>query len=139
MQNKVNSYRDLQVWQKARLLVKDIYLITKSFPKEELYGLTSQIRRACISVPSNLAEGSSKGSTKEFLRFISIAYGSLAEIETQLYLACDLEYICSNNLDALIEKTSEIGRMLNGLDRSLNQRLNPTELRTPNSGLLQDA
>lgn len=135
MDKKVQSYRDLQVWQKARILVKEIYQLSSAFPKEEMYGLTAQIRRAVISVPSNIAEGSSKGSTKEFLRFLSIAYGSLAEVETQLYLAADLYYTDANKVETAIEMTAELGRMINGLDRSLQARLNTTELQTPNSEL----
>ena len=127
----IQSYRDLHVWQKARVLVRVVYEVSATFPKEETYGITSQLRRAAISVPSNLAEGSSKGSTPEFLRFISISYGSLCELETQLYLSADLGFITQQACDELLEKTSEIGRMLNGLKRSLKQS---TELRTLNSG-----
>ncbi len=135
MVDKVQSYRDLQVWQKARVLVKEVYTVSQGFPKEELYGLTSQIRRASVSIPSNIAQGSSKGSTREFLRFLSMAYGSLSEVETQLYLACDLQYFSEQKLEMLMNMTAELGRMLNGLDRSLHARLHPTELRTLNSEL----
>ncbi len=133
MNNVVRSYRDLQVWQKSRILVSDIYKLSSAFPKEEMYGLTSQMRRAAISIPSNIAEGSSKGSTREYLRFLSIAYGSLCELETQLYLAQDLGFIAPDAINLILEKTNEIGRMINGLSRALEQKL--TELRTLNSGL----
>lgn len=132
MSNDVQSYRDLKVWQKARLLVTTIYQLSASFPREELYGLTSQIRRASISVPSNIAEGSAKGSTREFIRFVGIAYGSLAEIETQLFLATDLKYITDEALQTALVETAEIGRMLNGLQRSLETKI--TELRTLTTG-----
>ena len=128
---KINSYRDLQVWQKARILVADIYRLTQSFPRDEQYGFTSQLRRAIVSVPSNIAEGGSKRSTKEFLRFLNIAYGSLSEVETQLYLAQDLNYAA--DIEPLLEKTSELGKMLNALMNRLEHKI--TELRTPNSVL----
>lgn len=128
----VQSYRDLKVWQKGRTLVSRIYQASSQFPQTEMYGLTSQIRRAAISIPSNLAEGSAKGSTREFMRFIGIAYGSLAEVETQLFLASDLSFITASEREALLEETSELGRMLNGLLRSLESKV--TELRTLTTG-----
>jgi len=135
MEKKIQSYRDLQVWRKARALVKFIYVVSQEFPREELYGLTSQIRRAAVSIPSNIAEGSSKGPTKEFIRFITIACGSLAEVETHIYLASDLDYIAPKRAEEILALTSELGRMLKGLQRLLEQRLMPAELRTPNSEL----
>lgn len=116
---EIKNYKDLKVWQKSRLLVKEIYCLTKSFPKEEQFGLTSQIRRASVSVPSNIAEGHSRTSTKDYIQFVSIAIGSLAEVETQLLLACDLGFITeaeSNNSFSLIH---EIQRMLHALRKSL--------------------
>jgi four helix bundle protein len=83
----VQSYRELIVWQKAMKLVQSIYSLTKDFPKEEVYALTSQIRRAAVSIPSNIAEGQGRDSTKEFLHHLSIAYGSLMEVETQILIA----------------------------------------------------
>ena len=127
----VKSYQDLLVWQKARILVSDVYILTQTFPQDERFGLTSQLRRAIISVPSNIAEGSSKRSTKEFLRFLNIAYGSLAEVETQLFLAQDLGYLLEAQTNPLLEKSSQIGRMLNALMNKLEHKI--TELRTPNS------
>ena len=131
----VESYKDLQVWQKARMLVKNVYVMTKKFPPDELYGLAKQLRRAVVSIPSNIAEGSSKRSTKEFMRFLNIAYGSLCEVETQIILAFDLEYIDQQILSIRSEEIAELGHMINGLLRSLNDRLNSTELRTLNSEL----
>ena len=112
---EVKSYRDLRVWQQGRVLVKEVYRAVKSFPKEEIYGLTSQIKRSAVSIPSNIAEGSSRRSTQEFLRFINIATGSLAELETQLILANDLEFLESETLEKLLKRTDDIGRMLQGL------------------------
>lgn len=91
--NIVNSYKDLLVWQQAIDLTVNIYALTSNFPKSELFGLASQIQRAAISVPSNIAEGHARDSTKEYLRFISIALGSLAEVETQLVIANKLQFL----------------------------------------------
>jgi four helix bundle protein len=91
-----NSYRDLIVWQKAMDLTKQVYQLTKSFPQEEIYGLTSQIRRCSISIPSNIVEGRGKNSDKEFIRFLYIALGSIYELQTQLELAQAFQYIPHN-------------------------------------------
>ena len=115
----IKSYRDLIVWQKAMDLVEDVYRKTKEFPKEELYGLTSQLRRAVVSVPSNIAEGQGRNSTKEFLHHLSIAYGSLCEVETQCLIAYRLGYLERRDLDRLDKRCSEIGRITNGLSNRL--------------------
>lgn len=120
----ISNFRGLLVWQKSRELVKNIYRVTKLFPKEELYGLTSQMRRAAISIMSNIAEGSSKRSTREFIRFINISYGSLAELEAQLIIAEDLLYIESVETQIITDSVQEIGRMLNSLQNGLNRKLN---------------
>ena len=125
---KINSYKDLQVWQKAIQLVTDVYTLTKSFPKEDMYGLTSQMRRSAISIPSNIAEGQSKRSTKDYIRFLNIAYGSCAELETQLCISQNLNYAASEQILALSDKGSEISRMINGLINSLENSL--TEARS---------
>jgi four helix bundle protein len=117
----VQSYRELIVWQKAMKLVQSIYSLTKDFPKEEVYALTSQIRRAAVSIPSNIAEGQGRDSTKEFLHHLSIAYGSLMEVETQILIAQSLEYLKSEETNLILEKTAETGRLINGLSRSLKQ------------------
>jgi four helix bundle protein len=119
----VSSYKDLLVWQKSMDLVVAVYEQAKSFPKDEIYSLTQQIKRSAVSIPSNLAEGSSKKSTKEFLRFINIAYGSLAELETQLLLANKLQMLDNKNLENLNLKTTEIAKMCSGLINSLNSKL----------------
>jgi len=120
---KIQSYRELDVWKKSMDLVEICYKITCEFPKEELYSLTNQIRRAAVSIPSNIAEGQSRWSTKEFLRFLSIAKGSLSELETQLILTHRLKYISKDNLKEIIELTDEIGKMISGLRKSLLKKL----------------
>jgi four helix bundle protein len=119
----IKSYRDLEVWKKARILVKDVYQLTKLFPKEELYGLTSQLRRAIVSVPSNIAEGHSRSGTKDFIQFISIAIGSLAESETQILLSPDLGYIQESQIIPVITNIQELQRMLHALRTSLKAKL----------------
>ncbi len=116
-------YEELKVWQKAVNLVTQVYNCTASFPKEEIYGLTAQMRRAAVSIPSNIAEGSCRESTKDFLRFISISNGSLAELQTQLVIAKNLGFISIENLDILKESADEVGRMVNGLQKSLHKKL----------------
>lgn len=117
--NQHRSYEDLKVWQKAVTLSKNIYRLTKKFPKDEIYGLTSQIRRSAVSVPSNIAEGCGRNSYGEFIQFLGIASGSLAELHTQLLIALDADYITQENLDDLLVQIKEIGRMLSGLKSSL--------------------
>ncbi|OPX39575.1 MAG: hypothetical protein B1H13_09520 [Desulfobacteraceae bacterium 4484_190.3] len=115
------SYRDLEVWQKAMELVVECYQITKIFPKNEAYGLTSQLQRASVSVPANIAEGRGRQYTKEFLQHLSIDYGSLAELETLLQIAQHLNYLDANLLEQILGMTAEVGRMLNGLRKSLRK------------------
>jgi four helix bundle protein len=118
----VKNYRDLIVWQKAMDLVVLVYDITARFPREELYGLTSQTRRAAVSIPSNIAEGQGRSSTREFLSFLSIAHGSLREVETQALIAQRLHYIDSPTAAELMELAAEVGRLLNGLSNSLTPK-----------------
>ena len=113
------DHKDLDVWKKSIELVTEIYSITANFPNEEKYGIVSQIRRAAISVPSNIAEGCARFSDKENLRFLDIARGSLAELETQLIISKNLGFIDSDNL---IKKISPIAQMLSGLKRHLKQK-----------------
>lgn len=117
----VKSFEDLIVWQKSMDFVHSIYKVTATFPKEELYGLTSQLRRAAVSVPSNVAEGQSRRTTGEFLQALSVASGSLAECQTQLLLSKRLGFIQSQNCDTLIDATREIGRMIGALMNSLEK------------------
>jgi len=113
------SYRDLIAWRKAMDLVTEIYGVTRAFPQDERYGLTNQLRRAAVSVPSNIAEGQARFSRKEFHHFLSHARGSLVEIETQLMIAQNLGYLLTKQVNALLEHTAELGRVLNGLIASI--------------------
>lgn len=109
------SYTQLEVWKKSRELVKEIYILTYLFPKEEIYTLSSQIRRASISIPSNIAEGIGRNFPKETLQFLHISRGSIYEVETQVYLAFDLGYINKDQLNSVLLKIEECRRLLNGL------------------------
>lgn len=119
----IQSYRDLEVWKKSRQLVKQIYLLTKLFPKEELYGLTVQLRRAVISIPSNIAESHSRHSTKDYINFVSVAIGSLAEVDTQVLLAQDLEYITAQDCNEVNQQIQSLQQMLHKLRSSLKAKL----------------
>jgi len=110
-----DNYRNLIAWQKAKRLALDIYRCTRKFPRNEIYGLSSQMRRAAVSVPSNIAEGKGRYSQKEFVQFLYHARGSLLELETQLSIARDLEYIELPVFESLESETEELGRILNGL------------------------
>jgi four helix bundle protein len=120
---RVSGFRGLKVWQMAMEMAADVYRLTARFPKHELYGLSSQLRRAAVSVPSNSAEGNKRESTKEYLHHVSIAAGSLAELETQLLLALKFEYSDPTATDPLLLRAAELGRMLVGLPRSLRAKL----------------
>ncbi|MBU4477605.1 MAG: four helix bundle protein [Candidatus Omnitrophica bacterium] len=115
----VKSYKDLIVWQRAMELTQMVYQVTKKFPKEELYGLTNQIRRAVVSIPSNIAEGQARQSTAEFRNFLSIARGSLAEVETQLLIANRLTYITQEELTQILEIHQEVSKMIPSLMKKL--------------------
>ncbi len=114
-----NSYKDLIAWQKGIQLVKSIYELTSSFPDQEKYGLISQIRRAAVSIPSNIAEGQARFSPVDFRHFLRITRGSLAELETQLVLAHELRYITHQQLDQQSALIDELGRVINGLINSI--------------------
>lgn len=119
----VQTYRELVVWQKGMDLVQEIYLVTREFPREEMYGLTSQIRRAAVSIPSNIAEGQGRKTTKEFLNHLSIAYGSLLEVETQAMIAERLQYLQPPRIQELLKLTSEVGKLINGLAAALRNKI----------------
>ncbi len=122
----LKNYRDLKVWQKSYQVCLEIYKITKGFPRQETYGLTSQIRRAAISVPSNIAEGNGRKTTPEYIRSLYVGYGSNCELETQVLLSGDLGYIKSEKLKGIQEAIGEVERMLKALIKSLeNKHLNP--------------
>ncbi|HTY00866.1 MAG TPA: four helix bundle protein [Bacteroidota bacterium] len=120
---KVRDYRDLLVWQRSITLVTKVYNIAESFPKRELFGLTSQLHRAAVSVPSNIAEGQQRRSAGEFKRFLSIALGSLGEVDTQLFVARELKYFDSETLNDARTDICEIRKMISGLIASLEMQL----------------
>lgn len=112
---RYKTYKELDVWIKSRILVKEVYTTTISFPKEEVYGLVSQIRRCAVSVPSNIAEGYGRQYKKETIQFFQIARGSLYELETQLYISFDLKYISETRLNEFVSMIEECRRLLSGL------------------------
>ena len=116
----VRSYRDLLVWQKAMELVAEVYRVVKKLPREEQYALSDQMRRAAVSIPSNIAEGQARNSTKEFIRFLSMAKGSLAELETQCFICIALSYISEKDLQAALSLSDELGKMLTALIQKLS-------------------
>jgi len=122
----LKNYRELKVWQKAYQLCLEVYKITRGFPREERYGLTSQIRRAAVSVPSNIAEGYGRKTTLEFIRSPYFAYGSNCELETQISLSGDLGYMKAQEKEMLQRNIGEVERMLKALIKSLeNKHLTP--------------
>jgi four helix bundle protein len=121
MNMPVQSYRQLIAWQKAMDFVAAVYKATRLFPKEEMYGLTSQLRRAAVSIPSNIAEGQGRQTTGEFRQFLGHARGSLLETETQILLSERLEYLNHKAAEVLIGQAAELGRILNGLINSLEK------------------
>jgi four helix bundle protein len=116
----MSSYKDLDVWKKSFEVCLDIYQSTKFFPKEELYGLTSQIRRAAVSIPSNISEGSKRGQ-KEFLQFLKISHGSGAEVETQLLLAYKLGYMSDEDFNKIALKLEDVMKMLSAFIKKFNE------------------
>ena len=118
----LKTYKELGVWQKSFALCLRVYRLTKPFPGDERFGLTSQLRRAAVSVPSNIAEGYNRGSTGDYIRYLWIANGSLAEIETQTLLASELGFVSGDELTALFEAVEELQRMLRALIRSLKSK-----------------
>lgn len=129
-----SSYRDLTVWQKAMDLAELVYLRSRNWPKEETYGLTSQVRRAAVSIPSNIAEGQGRDSTRAFLHHLSMARGSILELETQIMVAQRLGYIEESVSEDLLSKSAEVGRLASGLIRSMKAKLdaNNQQLTTNN-------
>ena len=115
----MHNFKELIVWKKARVLVKDIYILIADFPNEEKFGLSSQIKRAVVSIASNIAEGAGRGSDKDFIRFLDMANGSAFELETQLYLSFDLQFIDEENLNKFLEQLSEIQKLIYGFKAKL--------------------
>jgi four helix bundle protein len=121
--SKVSHFRELHVWQRGMDVVETVYRVSAAFPKSELYGLTGQVRRAAVSVPSNIAEGHTRASTKEYLNHVSMAQASLAEVETQLEIASRLGYLTSTDLSAVLEQASVLGKQLYALRDALAKRI----------------
>lgn len=119
----VQSYRDLAAWQRSMTLVEGVYRATGTWPQTEMYGLTSQVRRAAVAIPANIAEGQGRTGTREFLHHLSIASGSLREVETHLLIGQRLGYLDQNLCDTLLRQTDEVSRILLGLIRSLRSKL----------------
>lgn len=117
------SYKDLIVWQKSIALVKLVYALTSGFPSEEKFGIISQIRRCAVSIPSNIAEGQARRTTPDYVKFVSIAQGSLAELETQLIISVELGYCDSGTTDSIFALATEVRKMLNALRRSLMEKM----------------
>ncbi len=117
----IRTFRDLVVWQKAMALVTEIYRHTKSFPKDETYGLISQIRRSAVSIPSNIAEGFGRYATNDYVRFLRISMGSLFELETQIEISRNLGYLSKDEFGTLDSNCREVERMLSSLIRSLGK------------------
>ncbi len=125
----VKSYRDLEVWKLSREFAREVYDMTSTFPMDERFGLTQQVRRAAVSVMSNIAEGSKRRSKQEFARFINIASGSLCEAESQLLLSADLQYLSAEIVDKALIRSDRISKMLYALHESLSS----TEYRVPST------
>ena len=115
----IKTFKDLTVWQETMNLVEMIYLQTRNFPKEEMYGLTSQVRRAAVSIPANIAEGNGRKNRKEYLHFLSIANGSMTELETHLLIAERLKFLTKETAEQLQTQLQSVGRLLTALRKSL--------------------
>jgi four helix bundle protein len=126
-----SNYQRLRVWQNGMELVRSVYRLTRGFPRHEVFGLSSQLQRAAVSVPANIAEGHTRGTTKEFLRYVTMSHGSLAELETMLIVARDLQYIDAKNFDQLGALCDSTGKMLGALRRSLVKKLHSPKSPNP--------
>lgn len=122
---RTNSFKDLIVWQKSHQLVLAIYSITKTFPKEEIFSLTNQVRRASVSIAANVSEGYKKKTIPNKLNFINIAEGSLEEVKYYIILSKDLKYIDEKNYEQLYNYAEEVGRLISGYEKAISKRLNP--------------
>lgn len=124
MAGEIQSYRDLKVWQLGMDLAGHCYLLTSRFPHQEIYGLTSQIRRAGVSIPANIAEGYGRENRGEFIQFLRIAQGSLKELETHLLISARLKYLAEEDIVAVLRETETLGKMLRALIRRLQSKTN---------------
>ena len=118
----MSTFRDLLIWQKSMILVTDIYQLTNTFPKEEIYGLTSQIRRCAVSIPSNIAEGYGRDGNKDYLKFLNIATASLFEMQTQIEIAFNLKYLTELQFNNIYEASRELERMMCSFIRKVKER-----------------
>ena len=125
--DKIKSYQDLIVWQKSVLLVTDIYALTKNFPQDERFGITSQLNRAAVSVPANIAEGWGREISKNYLQFLRTSRGSIMEVQTLLIISKNLNYISEEKFEVLRSKTEEVGKILQGLIKSINEKISLTD------------
>ena len=130
--SEITSYRDLDVWKQARVLVKNVYQVTRRFPKEEQFGLTNQLRRAVISIPSNIAEGCGRNHTKDSTQFFFVTRGSLYEVETQLILAADLEFLSIQELEVISAQIIKCKKLLNGFINYFQKQSNNQQPTTIN-------
>lgn len=121
--NKISSFKDLIVWQKSIELVTTIYSLTKNFPNDEKFGLVSQLNRAVVSVPTNIAEGWGRESSKNYLQFLRISRGSLMEVETLMLISKNLNYVNEENFKIISDKIEETGKILQGLIKSMQQKI----------------
>src|SRR5580765_6115576 len=120
---KIKKFTDLKAWQESRMLVKNVYRLTYLFPKEELYGMTNQVRRSCVSVTSNIAEGFKRDTMKDKIHFYVMAHGSLTEVQNQLILSSDLQYIEGSHFEDIMHLTERVDKLLSGLIRASKERL----------------
>lgn len=116
-----HNFKNLEVWKKSRAFVAEVYVVSADFPNDEKFGLISQIRRAVVSISLNIAEGSGRGTNKDFVRFLDFAYGSALEVENLIYLCVDLKHLSEEKSIELIDKVNEIQRMINGLQDRLSE------------------
>jgi four helix bundle protein len=121
VEKEIKSFRDLIIWQRGIYLVKEVYKETMNFPREEMYGLTNQIRRAAISIPSNVSEGHIRQHRAEFRQFLNIALGSLAELETQIIISRELNYISNEKTENLIDQMNSLSKMIRSLRKKLTK------------------
>ncbi len=119
----IKSFRDLRVWQSGMDLVTEIYRLTQSFPREEQYGLTSQVRRAAVSIPSNIAEGHARESSKEYLNHLSIAQGSLAELQTQVEIATRLDFVAAKTAQQTLDRSASLSRQIFALRNAIMRKI----------------
>jgi len=117
--DKIRNFKQLKIWQKGIEIVKDIYMITKHFPKQEIYGLSIQMRRSAVSIPTNIAEGFKRYHSKEFHQFLHIALGSAAELETQLIITVELKYVKCEKVESTVNKLEHLSKMITALKRKL--------------------